>query len=85
MIPRSGEAKALGTAESTSLRLLPAIDQRTAMALRAGFAAASLLGVVTTVGTTLWIATVVILVVLIVGLSMAELLPRLRVQQNSQR
>lgn len=48
------------------------------MALRAGFAAASLLGVVTTVGTTLWIATIVMLVLLVVGLSMAELVPRLQ-------
>jgi hypothetical protein len=34
------------------------------MALRAGFAAASLLGVVTTFGTTLWLGSVMMLVAL---------------------
>jgi ABC-type spermidine/putrescine transport system permease subunit I len=53
------------------------------MALRAGIAAASLLGVMTTFGTTLWIATVVLLVALVFGLTTAELLPRL--QQNARR
>jgi hypothetical protein len=47
------------------------------MALRAGFAVASLLGVVTTFGTTLWVA-VLALVALAVGLAAAEGLPRLR-------
>jgi hypothetical protein len=45
------------------------------MAFRAGFAAASLLGVVTTFGTTLWLATVVVLVGLVGTLVTAELLP----------
>jgi hypothetical protein len=35
------------------------------MALRAGFAAASLLGVVTTFGTSLWLASVMMLVALV--------------------
>jgi ABC-type spermidine/putrescine transport system permease subunit I len=48
------------------------------MALRAGFAAASLLGVVTTFGTTLWVATVLTLVALVVGLVAAETLPHHR-------
>ncbi len=48
------------------------------MAFRAGFAAASLLGVVTTFGTTLWLATVVVLVALVGTLVTAELLPRAR-------
>ena len=48
------------------------------MALRAGFAAASLLGVVTTFGTTLWVAAVFILVALVFGLAAAEGLPGLR-------
>lgn len=34
------------------------------MALRAGFAAASLLGIVTTFGTTLWLGSVMMLVAL---------------------
>jgi hypothetical protein len=46
------------------------------MALRAGFAAASLLGVVTTFGTTLWVATVVLLIALAGGLLALEVLPR---------
>jgi ABC-type spermidine/putrescine transport system permease subunit I len=48
------------------------------MALRAGFAAASLLGVVTTFGTTLWVAAVLTLVALALGLAAAEGVPRLR-------
>jgi zinc transporter ZupT len=48
------------------------------LALRAGFAAAALLGVFTTFGTTLWIATVVMLVALVGGLVAAETLPRRR-------
>jgi hypothetical protein len=48
------------------------------MALRAGFAAASLLGVVTTFGTTLWVAAVLTLVALALGLAAAESVPRLR-------
>jgi hypothetical protein len=51
--------------------------QETAMALRAGFAAASLLGVVTTAGTTLWLAAVLTLVALAGGLAATETLPRL--------
>ena len=47
------------------------------MALRAGFAAASLLGVVTTAGTTLWLAAVLTLVALAGGLAATEALPRL--------
>ena len=46
------------------------------MALRAGFAAASLLGVVTTFGTTLWVATVVLLIALAGGFLALEVLPR---------
>ena len=49
------------------------------MALRAGFAAASLLGVVTTFGTTLWITAVLALVVALVAV---ELLPRLRASRE---
>ena len=48
------------------------------MALRAGFAVASLLGVVTTFGTTLWVAAVLALVAVALGLAAAEGLPRLR-------
>jgi len=48
------------------------------MALRAGFALASLLGVVTTFGTTLWVLAVLILVALALGVAAAERLPRLR-------
>jgi hypothetical protein len=48
------------------------------MALRAGFAAASLLGVVTAFGETLWVVAVLILVALGLGLAAAEGLPRLR-------
>jgi hypothetical protein len=62
-----------------ALRLfLRKIDKETAMALRAGFAVASLLGVVTTFGTTLWVAAVLALVALALGLAAAEGLPRLR-------
>jgi len=45
------------------------------MALRAGFAAASLLGVVTTFGTPLWILTVLMLVGLVVALVTLERRP----------
>jgi hypothetical protein len=48
------------------------------MALRAGFAAAALLGVVTTFGTALWVGVVLILVGLVVGLGVAEGFPRPR-------
>jgi hypothetical protein len=48
------------------------------MALRAGFAVASLLGIVTTFGTALWVAAVLILVALGLGLAAAEGVPRLR-------
>lgn len=48
------------------------------MALRAGFAAASVLGVVTTFGTTLWAAAVVMLVLLVASLLTLELTPRIR-------
>jgi hypothetical protein len=47
------------------------------MALRAGIAAASLLGIVTTFGTTLWVGTVVTLFLLVAGLVTLELRPRL--------
>jgi hypothetical protein len=52
------------------------------MALRAGFAAASLLGVVTTFGTTLWVAAVLVLAGLVGVLAGAELLPRLRASKE---
>ncbi|HEY6150597.1 MAG TPA: hypothetical protein VIW19_08765 [Gaiellaceae bacterium] len=52
------------------------------MALRAGFAAASLLGVVTTFGTTLWITAVLALAALVVALVAVELLPRLRASRE---
>jgi zinc transporter ZupT len=52
------------------------------MALRARYAAASLLGVVTTFGTTLWVAAVVALAALVGGLVGAELLPRLRASRE---
>ena len=48
------------------------------MTLRAGFAAASLLGVVTTFGTTLWVVAVFILAALVFGLAATEGLPGLR-------
>lgn len=48
------------------------------MALRAGFAAASVLGVVTTFGTALWAAAVTVLVMLVASLLMLELVPRAR-------
>jgi hypothetical protein len=48
------------------------------MALRAGFAAASVLGVVTTFGTTLWAAAVVMLILLVASLLTLELVPRIR-------
>jgi hypothetical protein len=49
------------------------------MALRAGFAFASLLGVVTTFGTTLWVVAVLVLVALALWLAAAEgRMPRLR-------
>jgi hypothetical protein len=49
------------------------------MALRAGFAFASLLGVVTTFGTTLWLVAVLALVALALWLAATEgRLPRLR-------
>jgi hypothetical protein len=48
------------------------------MALRAGFAAAALLGVVTTFGTGLWLAAVLVLFGLVVGLVAVEALPGLR-------
>jgi type IV secretory pathway TrbD component len=53
------------------------------MAVRAGFAVASLLGVVTTFGTTLWVGAVFTLVMLAVGLAAAEGLPRLRRSSGS--
>ena len=43
------------------------------MALRAGFAAASLLGVVTTFGTTLWLGSVMMLVALFAALVAVEM------------
>jgi len=48
------------------------------LALRAGFAAASLLGVVTTFATPLWVAAVLILVALAGWLAAVEGLPSLR-------
>ncbi|MDX6507088.1 MAG: hypothetical protein QOG06_1732 [Gaiellaceae bacterium] len=48
------------------------------MALRAGFAVASLLGVVTTFGTTLWVAAVLVLASLVIGLVAVERVPRIR-------
>ena len=45
------------------------------MAIRAGFAAAALLGVVTTFGTTLWIAAVAVLFALVGVLVTLELVP----------
>lgn len=55
------------------------------MALRAGFAAAGLLGVVTTFGTTLWIATVLALATLVGALVALELAPRMRAVSRSDR
>ena len=48
------------------------------MALRAGFALASVLGIVTTFGTALWVVVVLILAALALGLAAAEGLPKLR-------
>lgn len=47
------------------------------MALRAGFAAASVLGVVTTFGTNLWAAAVAMLILLVASLLTLELVPRI--------
>jgi hypothetical protein len=47
------------------------------MAIRAGFAAAALLGVVTTAGTSLWLATVAVLAGLVIALLALEVRPRL--------
>jgi hypothetical protein len=52
------------------------------MALRAGFAAASLLGVVTTFGTPLWITSVLALVALVGALVALELAPRARARRE---
>ncbi|HEY6837033.1 MAG TPA: hypothetical protein VI142_11375 [Gaiellaceae bacterium] len=52
------------------------------MALRAGFAAASLLGVVTTFGTTLWSASVGVLVALFGAFAAGEILPRRRTSRG---
>jgi type IV secretory pathway TrbD component len=54
------------------------IDEGDGMALRAGFAAAALLGVVTTFGTGLWLAAVLVLFGLVVGLVAVEALPGMR-------
>jgi hypothetical protein len=51
------------------------------MAVRAGFAAASVLGVVTTAGTTLWLATVAVLASLVITLIALEVRPRLHRRQ----
>jgi hypothetical protein len=48
------------------------------MAIRAGFAAAALFGVVTTFGTGLWLAAVVLLLGLVAGLVAVEALPTIR-------
>jgi hypothetical protein len=48
------------------------------MALRAGFASASFLGVVTTFGTTLWVVAVSTLGLFVLGLALVEAVPRLR-------
>jgi hypothetical protein len=48
------------------------------MAIRAGFAAAALLGVVTTFGTALWFTAVLVLFGLVIGLVAVEALPSLR-------
>jgi hypothetical protein len=48
------------------------------MAIRAGFAAAALLGVVTNFGTGLWLAVVLVLLGLVVGLVVVEAAPSLR-------
>ena len=54
------------------------INQGDSMAIRAGFAAAALLGVVTTFGTGLWFTAVLVLLGLVVGLVAVEALPSLR-------
>jgi hypothetical protein len=51
------------------------------MAVRAGFAAASVLGVVTTAGTTLWLAAVAVLAGLVIALFALEARPRLHRKQ----
>jgi hypothetical protein len=48
------------------------------MALRAGFASASLLGVVTNFGTTLWVVAVSLLGLFVLGLTLVEAVPRFR-------
>ena len=52
------------------------------MALRAGFAAASLLGVVTSFGTTLWVVAVVVLIALAGALLAVELTPQTRASRE---
>jgi hypothetical protein len=78
MIPSRREEPQGSCAEGKSLRLFLRSQTKgdSHMALRAGFAAASLLGVVTTFGTTLWVATVVLLIALAGGLLALEVLPR---------
>jgi hypothetical protein len=75
-----GASENIVRADMMSLRLSWDFEQRETakMALRAGFAAASVLGVVTTFGTTLWVAAVGMLVLLIASLLMLELVPRIR-------
>ena len=65
------------------LRLLPVSPQpnEQPMAVRAGFAAASVLGVITTAGTTLWLAAVAVLAGLVIALFVLEARPRLHRKQ----
>jgi len=48
------------------------------MAIRAGFAGAALLGVVTTFGTALWLTAVLVLLGLVGGVVAVEAIPSLR-------
>lgn len=83
----SGEEAHAGSAEVKGLRLFLRVTQPkgdSQMALRAGFAAASLLGVVTTFGTALWVASVGMLVGLVAALVLLELAPRMQSDRGTR-
>ena len=75
-----GASNPLARADVLSLRLFLGFEKRETakMALRAGFATASVLGVVTTFGTTLWVVAVTMLILLVASLLVLELSPRIR-------
>ena len=74
-----GMSEDLVEADVIGLRLFLEFEKGDSqMALRAGFAAAGVLGVVTTFGTALWAVAVVMLVLLVASLLTLELAPRIR-------